>query len=55
MLKEKMATWRAIRARFDDLTVQRHDHFEDNKAQSEVLIMAMESIAIISFRRKFPF
>jgi hypothetical protein len=55
MLKEKMATWRAIRARFGDLTMQRHDRFEGNKARSEVLILAMESIAIISFRRKFLF
>jgi hypothetical protein len=55
MLKEKMATWRAIRAaRFGDLTMQRHDHFEGNKAQSEVLILAMESIAI-SFTQKFLF
>jgi hypothetical protein len=35
--------------------MQRHDRFEGNKARSEVLILAMESIAIISFRRKFLF
>jgi hypothetical protein len=39
MLEEKMATWRAMRARFGDLKVQRRDCFEGNKARTKVLIL----------------
>ncbi len=48
MLSKKIGTWKAITTRFDDLTTQRHC-FEGDKAQNDVLILTMESIAIISF------